>query len=257
MDQQGSRKEGEDVADAGAARTERNARRLFAACAIAFVVSTVTTIAAVVHNNALAAYAIGMDTTRLYSYTAGAGVILVLLWLAVWRVRPPLAGVVCAFAIAIAAILCVGQHGARACQRPLWGSASYDAAIKEVSDTFWEEQKLSPACVAAAKLDDLTTRDSGASAGNLRAAIEACDVLTKRFEEDAAFLGNWSGTSRAILRAHGLSEGRVEWYAEAWERLNKVAELIQDDIRFAAEFQNKKGVLQARLAAAAKGEAMP
>lgn len=248
---------GVETIDPGFVREARRVRRVMVACWVVYAISTALTIAAVVHNNHLSAYAIGMDTTRPYLGTGIAGLLLLLLWPALSRVRPSMASLVAILAILITTLSVGGQYGARACQRPLWGSASYDAAIKEVSDRFWEAQKLSPAGLSAVKLVDRTDRDSGASAADLHAAIEACDVLINRVEENAAFLGSWSRTSREILRKHALTEKRVEWYAEAWERLYKVPDLIQDDIRLATEYRKEKEVLQSRLAAAAKGEVMP
>lgn len=238
------------------ARARRNARHILALSSAVFVVLNALTIAVIMHNNGLESYPAMVDPAATLM-SAGAGVlILAACWFAWTRLRPPtvhVAWIVAAMVTGYAAFSLVGVG----VLRPLVNSAQYDAAVAEFGDTFVNAAKLTDEELAASKLINRVANDDAAVAADVQAAIEACDTLIKRLTDDASFLESWPQVCREIMRKHGVSDRRIEWYARRMEQENDTSELLESNAQLAMLLQARKFDLRGRLAKVEANEPTP
>jgi len=234
----------------------RNARHILALSSAVFVVLNAWTIAVIMHNNRLESYPAMVDPAATLM-AAGAGVlILAACWFAWTRLRPPtihVAWIVAAIVTGYAAFSLVGVG----VLRPLVNSAQYDAAVREFGDTFVNAAKLTHEELAASKLINRVANDDSAVAADVQAAIEACDSLIRRLTTDASFLESWPQVCREIMRKHGVSDRRIEWYARRMEQENDTSELLESNAQLAMLLQARKLDLRGRLARVEGNEPTP
>lgn len=248
---------GVDTIDPKRLRAHSDARRILTITTIAFGVLHALALVTILHNNRLEHYPAVMDPSRLLM-VAGAGVmILAACWFAWTRLRSPvvLATGVCGCIVAILAG--VSYFGVAQSVRPLINSASYDAAVKEFGDTFTRAAELTEQERDASKLIARVANDDAAAAVDLRAAIDACNALVKRLMGDAAFLEGWPQVCRETMRGHGVSEARIEYYAQSMERMNDTSSLLESNAQLAMLLQARKLELRGRLAALERGAPTP
>lgn len=237
---------GVETIDPKRVRAQRNARRVLLLCLVAFVASTVLTVAAVVHND-MWPFAAIMNKARPLTATAAFGFIVLACAYASKRVRPSIVPLVSALAIIATLVIVVGHSGVRGVLRPLWNTTSYDAAIVEYADTFWASQEPGDEIDAATAMIRRVSSDEGASDVDIRAAIDACDLCIKRLDDDIAFLTNWPTMSRSRLRELDVPTRRAEWYANAWERTRDLNALIETSTDASATYQGIRRTLQSRI----------
>jgi hypothetical protein len=235
----------------------RTVRIALAIVALAFIALNTLTLVAIAHNNRLEHYPMLMDATATYAALAAGVLILAACWFATTKLRPPaihLAWILPAACVVSAAI---GQVGAIAAMRPLFNSAPYDAAVKEIGDTFVNAAKLTDDQVEASKLISRVASDDAPTAEDLRAAINACDTLITRLIDDTSFLESWPQVCRDIMKSHGISNRRIRLYVIRAEEQNATADLLESNAQLAMLLQARKLDLRGRLATLERGAATP
>lgn len=248
---------GVDTIDPMLVRARRNARHILSFFTCVFVVTSSLAIATVVHNNRLEHYPAVVDFSPMLMAAGAGGLILSACWFAWTRLKPPLVHATWVVAWGVAAMSGIAAVGVVHDLRPLVGSASYDTAVQEFGDTFSVAARLTDEEVAASKLIGRVASDEPATTADVRAAIDACDALIWRLTADAGFLENWPQVCREIMRKHGVSERRIEWYARRMEAQNDTSSLLESNAQLAILLQARKLDLRGRLATMEQGAATP